>query len=83
MRESFNAVMECEKPVVAAINGPAIGAGCVLALCCDILLVSEEAFLAMTEVDVGLAGGVSHVRRPTSAIRCAASHLYGAPHPWS
>jgi enoyl-CoA hydratase len=63
VRESFNAVMECEKPVIAAINGPAIGAGCVLAQCCDILLVSEDAFLAMTEVDVGLAGGVSHVRR--------------------
>jgi enoyl-CoA hydratase len=63
VRESFNAVMECEKPVIAAINGPAIGAGCVLALCCDILLASENAYLAMTEVDVGLAGGVSHVRR--------------------
>ncbi len=63
VRESFNAVMECEKPVIAAINGAAIGAGCVLALCCDILIASEQAFLSMTEVDVGLAGGVSHVRR--------------------
>jgi enoyl-CoA hydratase len=63
VRESFNAVMECEKPVIAAINGAAIGAGCVLALCCDILIASENAFLSMTEVDVGLAGGVSHVRR--------------------
>src|SRR3954447_26902188 len=63
VRESFNAVMECEKPVIAAINGAAIGAGCVLALCCDILIASEGAYLAMTEVDVGLAGGVRHVRR--------------------
>ena len=63
VRESFNAVMECEKPVIAAINGAAIGAGCVLALCCDILIAAEGAFLSMTEVDVGLAGGVSHVRR--------------------
>lgn len=63
VRESFNAVMECEKPIVGAINGAAIGAGCVLALCCDILIASESAFLSMTEVDVGLAGGVSHVRR--------------------
>ncbi len=63
VRESFNAVMECEKPVIAAINGAAIGAGCVLALCCDILIASENAYLAMTEVDVGLAGGVAHVRR--------------------
>jgi enoyl-CoA hydratase len=63
VRESFNAVMECEKPVIAAINGAAIGAGCVLALCCDILIASEAAYFAMAEVDVGLAGGVSHVRR--------------------
>jgi enoyl-CoA hydratase len=63
VRASFDAVMECGKPVIAAINGPAIGAGCVLALCCDILLVAETAFLSMTEVDVGLAGGVRHVLR--------------------
>jgi enoyl-CoA hydratase len=55
--------MECEKPVICAINGAAIGAGCVLALCCDILIAGEGAYVAMTEVDVGLAGGVSHVRR--------------------
>ena len=63
VRGSFDAVMECEKPVIAAINGAAIGAGCVLALCCDILIASDGAYLAMTEVDVGLAGGVGHVRR--------------------
>ena len=63
VRESFNSVLECEKPVICAINGAAIGAGCVLVLCCDILVASENAYLAMTEVDVGLAGGVSHVRR--------------------
>ena len=63
VRQAFDAVMECGKPVIAAINGPAIGAGCVLAFCCDILVAAEEAFLAMTEVDVGLAGGVRHVLR--------------------
>ncbi len=63
VRAGFDAVMECAKPVVAAINGPAIGAGCVLALCCDILIAAEECFLSMTEVDVGLAGGVRHVLR--------------------
>jgi enoyl-CoA hydratase len=63
VRAAFDAVMECGKPVIAAINGPAIGAGCVLALCCDILVIAEEAFLSMTEVDVGLAGGVRQVLR--------------------
>lgn len=63
VRASFDCVMECGTPVIAAINGPAIGAGCVLALCCDILVAGESAFLSMTEVDVGLAGGVRHVLR--------------------
>ncbi|HYF09075.1 MAG TPA: enoyl-CoA hydratase/isomerase family protein [Acetobacteraceae bacterium] len=63
VRAAFEAVMECEKPVVCAINGPAIGAGLALALCCDILVASEDAWVSMTEVDWGLAGGVRHVRR--------------------
>lgn len=63
VRAAFDSVMECAKPVIAAVNGPAIGAGCVLALCCDIIVAAEEAFLSMTEVDVGLAGGVRHVLR--------------------
>jgi enoyl-CoA hydratase len=62
-RAVFDSVMECGKPVIAAVNGLAIGAGCVLALCADIILVAEEAYLSMTEVDVGLAGGVKHVTR--------------------
>ncbi|MBR0681333.1 enoyl-CoA hydratase/isomerase family protein [Roseomonas eburnea] len=63
VRAGFDCVMECGKPVIAAVNGPAIGAGCVLALVCDIVLVAEDAFMSMTEVDVGLAGGVQHVLR--------------------
>ena len=63
VRASFDCLLECSKPIIAAVNGAAIGAGCVLALCCDILIATDQAFLAMTEVDVGLAGGVSHVRR--------------------
>lgn len=63
VRASFDCLLECPKPIIAAVNGAAIGAGCVTALCCDILVVSENAFLQMTEVTVGLAGGVAHVRR--------------------
>lgn len=63
VRASFDCLLECPKPIIAAINGAAIGAGCVTALCCDILVVSEAGFLQMTEVMVGLAGGVAHVRR--------------------
>lgn len=63
VRASFDCLLECPKPIIAAINGAAIGAGCVTALCCDIIVASEKGFLQMTEVNVGLAGGVAHVRR--------------------
>ncbi|MFS4581778.1 enoyl-CoA hydratase/isomerase family protein [Phaeobacter sp. C3_T13_0] len=63
VRASFDCLLECPKPIIAAINGAAIGAGCVTALCCDIIVTSEKGFLQMTEVMVGLAGGVAHVRR--------------------
>lgn len=63
VRASFDCLIECPKPIIAAVNGPAIGAGCVTALCCDILVFSEKGYLQMTEVNVGLAGGVAHVRR--------------------
>ena len=58
-REFFYAVTDCSKPVIAAVNGPAIGAGFVLMLACDIMLASENALFAMTEIDVGLAGGAA------------------------
>lgn len=63
VRASFDCLLECPKPIIAAVNGAAIGAGCVTALCCDIIVTSENGFLQMTEVMVGLAGGVAHVRR--------------------
>ena len=66
VRAAFDCVIECPKPVVAAVGGAAIGAGCVLALVCDILVVADDAFLSMTEVDFGLAGGVRHVLRAFS-----------------
>jgi enoyl-CoA hydratase len=63
VRASFDCLLECPKPIIAAVDGAAIGAGCVTALCCDIVVMSEAGFLQMTEVRVGLAGGVAHVRR--------------------
>jgi enoyl-CoA hydratase len=62
-REFFYAVTDCAKPVIAAVNGPALGAGLVLMLSCDIVLASENAVFAMPEIDVGLAGGASFLTR--------------------
>ena len=44
-------------PVVAAVNGPAVGLGCSLAVACDIVLISDRAFLADPHVTVGLVAG--------------------------
>jgi enoyl-CoA hydratase len=60
-RESFYAILECEKPVIGAINGPALGAGLALVACCDILVASETAVLGMPEIDVGLMGGAKYI----------------------
>jgi enoyl-CoA hydratase len=63
VREMFYSILECNKPVIAAVNGAAMGAGMALVLCCDIILASDDAIFAMPEVDVGLAGGVKFLQR--------------------
>ena len=42
------------KPVVAAVNGPAVGIGCSLALACDLVMAAETAFFGLAFVNVGL-----------------------------
>lgn len=44
-------------PIVAAVNGPAVGFGCSIAVLCDIVLISDRAFLADTHVASGLVAG--------------------------
>jgi enoyl-CoA hydratase len=44
-------------PIVAAVNGPAVGLGCSLAGLCDIVLIEESAYLADPHVSVGLVAG--------------------------
>lgn len=47
-------VRRLEKPVVAAVNGPAVGIGCSLALACDLVLAAESAFFGLAFVNIGL-----------------------------
>ncbi|HEX8067083.1 MAG TPA: enoyl-CoA hydratase [Thermoleophilaceae bacterium] len=42
------------KPVVAAVNGPAVGIGCSLALACDLILAAESAYFGLAFVNIGL-----------------------------
>ncbi|MBC7163811.1 MAG: enoyl-CoA hydratase [Roseovarius sp.] len=49
------AIYNCEKPVVAAVRGPAVGIGLSLALACDVVLLSETAKLGQVFRKIGLA----------------------------
>jgi enoyl-CoA hydratase/carnithine racemase len=56
-RRLFELLTTIDVPVIAAVNGPAVGAGCTLALLCDIVLMAEDAHLADPHVAVGLVPG--------------------------
>jgi len=62
-RACFDAIRRCPLPVVGAVNGAAVGAGVVLAACCDIVLASDNAHFSLTEVLIGALGGTRHTAR--------------------
>ncbi|MET4577097.1 enoyl-CoA hydratase/isomerase family protein [Ottowia thiooxydans] len=69
VREAFNAVVECTKPIICAINGPAMGAGFGLVIASDIWVASENAYISMPEINVGLAGGMTYLQKFFSQSR--------------
>jgi enoyl-CoA hydratase len=60
-RESQWAVTDCAVPVIAAVNGPAMGAGVAFAACCDIIVAAEHASFGTLEINVGLLGASSQL----------------------
>lgn len=76
-REFFYAPRDCEKPVIAAVNGAAIGAGFALMLCCDIMLAADDAYFVMPELDVGLAGGASFLMEHLSRSKSRMMYFTG------
>jgi 2-(1,2-epoxy-1,2-dihydrophenyl)acetyl-CoA isomerase len=57
----IHAIRELPLPVVACVNGPAVGIGCSLALCCDLVLAAQSAYFLLAFVNIGLVpdGGSS------------------------
>ncbi len=65
LRERYHPIItgirEMPKPVLAAVNGPAVGIGCSLALACDLVVARESAYFLLAFVNIGLVpdGGSS------------------------
>jgi enoyl-CoA hydratase/carnithine racemase len=57
LRRAFSAVRRCPLPTVAAVHGFALGGGCELALCCDLVVAADDAVLGLPEVSLGLVPG--------------------------
>ena len=64
----FDAIANCPKPVVAAINGFALGGGLELAMACHIRIASENAKLGLPEVTLGLIPGYGGTQRLTQLV---------------
>lgn len=60
----FAALENCPLPVIAAVNGLALGGGCELTLACDIVLASDRATFGMPEAALGLVPGYGVLRAP-------------------
>ena len=63
LNEVFNKLEYCSKPVVAAINGIALGGGLETALCCNYRIADKKAFVGLPEVNLGLLPGGGGTQR--------------------
>jgi 2-(1,2-epoxy-1,2-dihydrophenyl)acetyl-CoA isomerase len=72
----MHAIREMPKPVVAAVNGPAVGIGCSLALCCDLIVAAQSAYFLLAFVNIGLVpDGGSSLFVPTRVGMARATEL--------
>ena len=81
LNEVFSKLENCQKPVVAAINGIALGGGLETALCCNYRIADNKAFVGLPEVNLGLlpgGGGTQRLPRLAGPAEALKMMLTGA-----
>lgn len=67
-QDIFALIENCHKPIIAVVNGFALGGGCELAMACHVRIASEEAKFGLPEVNLGIIPGYGGTQRLTQLI---------------